>query len=510
MNGRQRFLIWGIIVAATLANSVAAAGGRLFREELELPARGVSGRVTQRFDIRPGESKILFDESGPGCILHWWMTCNHGKRGDQELEMPHELVLRFYYDDQEQPAVEMTVAQFFSILFEHDVYTIDNAAIKVLPKNAFNCYLPMPFQKLRMELHSTSQFRSTIWFMADWHQYETGKLTTPLRLHAVHRRESPAAPFGSFLMADFSGEGFLAGMVQAVAVQDRTDAWYHSGGDLVLLDGETRPRAIRGIGGEDVFNMSFGIWPIQTEWVGTPFLSKTGEDTKLGSGHEGVMYRVFGPAPIWFESSAVVRFGSKANDLESLVYAYVAPERPDSTITPQHWKLAGPFQCDDHEQFLSPEWPEKPISEWPRKHVADFGPYVANLNHLPQGPTEFDVPITATAQHTWCDLAEHYRGRQRTNNGAQPAGVCAYAVGDIELPAPGRYLVHVGFDDWMTLWINGKPLFSECHDHGFKSVEVPVSLPAGNTQIRVKLSNQDNFQWRLWAFSLRLDPATND
>ena len=503
----KRKLLLSVVFGTLLTNSASAAGGRLFREELDLPTRGLSQRVTQRFELKPGEAKPLFDESGPGCILHWWMTCSHGKRAGQEYEMPHELTLRFYYDNEPQPAIELTVAQFFSVLLGRDVYPVNNAAIKVLPKNAFNCYLPIPFQHLRMELHNSSQFQTTVWFMADWHEYPAEQSLTPLRLHAIHRREAPAAPFGSFLMADLTGEGFLAGMVQAVAVRDRTDAWYHSGGDTVLLDGETRPRAIRGIGGEDVFNMSFGIWPVQTDWVGAPYLSKTGEDTKLGSGHEGVMYRIFGPAPIWFESSAIVRFGSKANDLESLIYAYVAPRAVAQPITVPSWQLAGPFSCDDYQQFQKAGWAEEPVSQWPQKHVADFKPYIANLNHMPQGPTEFAVPITATTQHGWCDLAEHYRGRQRTNNGAQPANVCAYAVGEVDVPAAGKYLLHVGFDDWITIWIDNQRLPSKRHDHGFAVETIPVTLPAGKVQVRVKLSNQDNFQWRLWAFNLRLTPT---
>ena len=139
-------------------------------------------------------------------------------------------------------------------------------------------------------------------------------------------------------------------------------------------------------------------------------------------------------------------------------------------------------------------------------HLADFDPYVANLHNMPKGPTEFAVLLTAQTQHNWCDLAEHYRGRRRTNTGAQPAEVCAYVVGEIDVPAAGRYRLHVAFDDWMTLWLNGSPIFTKRHDHGFAEEAVPVSLPSGKQQIRIKLSNHDNFQWRLWTFNLRLEP----
>jgi hypothetical protein len=76
-----------------------------------------------------------------------------------------------------------------------------------------------------------------------------------LRFTAIHSKMSPAERFGSIQMADFDGNGFISGMFQAVSISDTTDAWYHTGGETFLLDGETTPRVIRGIGGEDVFNI---------------------------------------------------------------------------------------------------------------------------------------------------------------------------------------------------------------------------------------------------------------
>ena len=46
---------------------------RLFHAELELPVRGKSQRVTRRPNVAPGETAVLFDEEGPGCIHHWWL-----------------------------------------------------------------------------------------------------------------------------------------------------------------------------------------------------------------------------------------------------------------------------------------------------------------------------------------------------------------------------------------------------------------------------------------------------
>ena len=47
---------------------------KLFSRELELPVGGVSKRVTLRSVVRSKERLVLFEEIGPGCILHWWLT----------------------------------------------------------------------------------------------------------------------------------------------------------------------------------------------------------------------------------------------------------------------------------------------------------------------------------------------------------------------------------------------------------------------------------------------------
>lgn len=305
-------------------------------------------------------------------------------------------------------------------------------------------------------------------------------------------------------MADFSGTGFIAGMVQAVMAKDDSDAWYHTGGETFLLDGETAPNGIRGVGGEDVFNMSFGIWPVQTDWVGAPLTEKRGKGDALGSGDDGVMYRIFGPDPIHFQTSASLRFGTKANDTESVIYAYLDPKPAPEVLTPRQWLLAGPFACRTGADFARREWAEDAPGKWPQQHVADFSPYLGNLNRTPQGPTTFEIPATLASEHAWCDFTRRFRGRAQTNVGAQPAEVSAYALGTIRVPKAGSYTLHLGFDDWIKVWIGGREVYAGRHDKGFGEASQEVDLPAGEVPVRVKLANFDNMHWRLWAFALRL------
>lgn len=458
-------------------------------------------RTTRRPTFGPGETAVLFDGEGPGCISHWWITYSL-KRGNDPRDPAHDLQLKIYYDGESEPAVDLPLAKCFGILFDHDIYEVDNAAIKILPKNAFNSYLPIPFRALRMEIENRSNRNSVAWFMADWQKYGNDFSLTDMRLRIIHKSTYPGASYGSMLMADLSGDGFVAGMVKGLCVKDTSDAWYHTGGDVWMLDGEQNPVALRGIGGEDLFNMSYGIWDSKTAWVGAPYTRKVAKDTSLGSGYEGVMYRIFGPDPIWFNHSAVIRFGSKANDLESLIYAYLCQRPTPEVLTVSSWKLAGPFPCNSYTDFEKEEWADKDISAWPDSHTADFSQYLGE-----NGPTEFDVPVHANVEHGWCDFSRYFRGRKKTNGGTQPCDVSAYAVGTIFIPEEGNYVIDIGFDDWLRLWIGGEELHCSRHDCGFAVDQVAVKLPAGEGEIRVKLSNYDNMQWRLWAFCVTAKKA---
>lgn len=477
----------------------------LFRDELSLPIRGLSQRTTRRETLRPGQPLVLFDESGPGCLLHWWLTYSPASPDLGQPDNAHRIRLKVYYDGSETPSIDMPLARFFALFFDHPIYPVESAAVKVLPRNSLNCYFPMPFQRLRLELLNESDADRGIWFMADWQSYPADHALTPLRLTATHRQEFPAEPAGSFLLADLSGQGFIAGLVKGVRVRDTSDAWYHTGGDLWLLDGEGAPRAMRGIGGEDLFNFSFGIHDYQDPYLGVPLKQPTPSGPgpgQLATGGLGVMYRFFTPDPIFFDHSAIIRFGSKANDLESVVYAYLAPSQPQppAPLSVEQWRCAGPVECRTFEQFQSTQWAEHPTSEWPEQTTADFGLYLND-----EQPTRFPVPIVQHSEHTWCDFARLYRGRKRTNNGTQPTDVSAVAIGTLNIPKPGRYRLHLGFDDWLTLWINNAQVFQSRHDQGFAVATIDHDFRQGPAEIRLKLSNKNNLQWRLWSFSFRAE-----
>ncbi|NLX96478.1 MAG: hypothetical protein GXY83_09910, partial [Rhodopirellula sp.] len=93
----------------------------------------------------------------------------------------------------------------------------------------------------------------------------------------------------------------------------------------------------------------------------------------------------------------------------------------------------------------------------------------------------------------------------RTNVGTQPVEVSAYAATTITADKEETVNLVVGFDDWLRLWINGEFVAQREHNQGFATARIPVKLRPGENRVLLKLSNFDNQQWRLWAFSLRVE-----
>ena len=75
---------------------------------------------------------------GPGTITHIWLTTGH--------EHWRTLVLRAYWDDADEPAIEVPLGDFFANGWGRFAQ-VSSSLIAVNPHGGFNSYWPMPFQR---------------------------------------------------------------------------------------------------------------------------------------------------------------------------------------------------------------------------------------------------------------------------------------------------------------------------------------------------------------------------
>lgn len=518
-------IIRALHTACLLAGVPLLAG---VEERLTLPAAFESHRAAYRGEVsRTAETEVARME-GAGCLRHFWLTIG-GVRDKPGNGLA--LTLRIYFDGSTTPAVETPVAPFFGIHHGHAAKLLSSPYLEVTERSGFNSYFPMPYAKgMRMTLRNDSDGPLSVWFQADYHSYASGLFREPLRFHAVYRRVNPAQSYGKpYHFGRGEGEGFLAGVTLGVRVFDRADAWYHCGGDLVLLDGRRKSaHLLHGIGGEDFFGTAWGQEVFSNGSIGTPYYD---ENPKAAGGEPRLWfaaYRFFDRDTIAFRDSFRFDFGTLANDMASVLYWYqkgaakpivrlpafedrlaaarVADGKYDLELLPgREWKLCGPFSSTSKEEFDRAEFPEQGVNP-DESRLADFGQYAEAVKRGWGTPVRTRWIEPARETFRFVDLTPHFRSRMKTNAGF-PVDVSAYAYTTVTREAPAAMTMRIGHDDWLRVWLNGKVVYEGAERHGFGTAEVPVQLAAGENRFLVKAANRENTNFRAWVFLFDLLPA---
>ena len=113
----------------------------LFRFQKRRLISGRGWKVSPFIKPKAGETVTIMDVDGPGIIQHIWMATEVNWRGNGRA-----CILRFYWDGEETPSVEVPMTDFFAI--GHELFApVNSLAVIVNPRSAMNCYWPMPFRK---------------------------------------------------------------------------------------------------------------------------------------------------------------------------------------------------------------------------------------------------------------------------------------------------------------------------------------------------------------------------
>ena len=230
-------------------------------ETLRASSYDISGGNEDWISIEPGETKVLAEIDGPGAITHIWNTV------DGEKYYSRMLVLRFYWDGQETPAVEVPLGDFFGV--GHGL----NRAFQSFAVNASsegrarNCYWYMPFAKSAKVTVTHEGFLplGKFYYYIDYRKYKSLPEDT-LYFHAQYRQAVPNEtvdikgknPDGAtnYVLMETEGKGKYVGSV--VSVQMNGNGWFGEGDDMFFVDGAETPSLI-GTGTEDYFNDAWGF-----------------------------------------------------------------------------------------------------------------------------------------------------------------------------------------------------------------------------------------------------------
>jgi len=313
----------------------------------------------QDFIIIPaGETSTLADIKGTGFITHIWCTI-----ACEEKYYLRKIILRMYWDDEENPSVEVPIGDFFGIGYGITKNFV-SLPLSMCPQDGkgFNCFFPMPFSNgARVEV--TNECKKEIKALYFYIDYEEHKSLEDgwARFHAQWRMESPTKGWrdgtkritkdnkvtdygrevwsvpnlkgeGNYVILEAEGKGHYVGCVLNIdCIDNKENEWLGEGDDMIFIDGDKYP-TLYGTGTEDYFNAAW----CPTQEYSSPYhgITLISDKTWLG---KNSMYRFHIEDPICFSKSIKVTIEHGHANLLSNNYSSVA-----------YW-----YQTEPHKKFPS-------------------------------------------------------------------------------------------------------------------------------------------------------------
>jgi hypothetical protein len=285
---------------------------------------GQGWKVNPFLKPKAGQTVTLMNVDGPGVIQHIWMATETDWAGNGRA-----CVLRFYWDDETSPSVEVPLTDFFAV--GHDLFApVKSLAVVVNPTSALNCYWPMPFRR-RAKITLTNDSRKDLSQLA--YQITYAGTAVPERagyFHAQWRRSvTPRSAPVHTILDSVRGEGRYVGTF--LAWTQLSEGWFGEGEVKFFIDGDRDFPTICGTGTEDYFGGSYGFPAV----FSGPYSGCTlKNDDKSALPHRWSLYRWHLTDPVCFRQDLRVSiqalgwspgggpFRRLADDVASLAYWY--------------------------------------------------------------------------------------------------------------------------------------------------------------------------------------------
>ncbi len=206
---------------------------------------GQGWKVSPYIHIESGSTFTLADIQGSGAIQQIWMTPAGNWR---------YAILRFYWDGEEEPSVEVPVGDFFACGWGKYAQ-VSSLAVCVNPGSGLNCYWTMPFRKsCKITMENIGEERTTLYYQINYTLTDVPE--DAAYFHAQFRRTNPLPLKQDYtVLDDVKGWGHY--VVTYMCWGSNNNGWWGEGEIKFFIDGDKKFPTICGTGTEDYFCGSY-------------------------------------------------------------------------------------------------------------------------------------------------------------------------------------------------------------------------------------------------------------
>jgi hypothetical protein len=258
----------------------------------QLSSNDPTGGNLDYLKAEPHELVKIGEIKGPGCVQSMWFTIL-----SQDPDAYRNLILRFYWDGEENPSVETPFGDFFGMGFSE--HTQHVSAVQGVTSGGFWNYWSMPFTKgAAFEAKNIGDTPITdLYFNIRYTNQDYGPETP--RFHAKWKRENPTTIDQNYTILHAKGAGHYCGVAMCMQSYDKGSRLFLEGDEMIWVDGEEEA-SIKGTGTEDYFQ---GGW----YFINGPFSAPYHGLTYMDLLHcRFSAYRLHIPDPIPFEKEIKV------------------------------------------------------------------------------------------------------------------------------------------------------------------------------------------------------------
>jgi hypothetical protein len=302
---------------------------------------GTGRKGSPNIPIDSGDTATIADIEGPGVVKHIWITAPNELNGRQYLI--RDLVLRMYWDGEDEPSVEVPVGDFFGC--GHGRFCdLQSIPMTVGSNGGLNVYFPMPFRdraEITVELDGPADIDGPRFFyQVDYSLVDEIAEETPY-FHAQWRRTNPVTPGEDHVIVDgIEGEGHYVGTHLGWAAL--SEHWWGEGEVKCYIDGDEEYPTICGTGTEDYVG---GAWAFgDNDTFSSAYLGYHQYDDGDDQVPKHGMYRWHVPDPIRFREDLRVT-------VQDIGHRGELFERSDDISSVAYW-----YQREPHASF--PDLPE--------------------------------------------------------------------------------------------------------------------------------------------------------
>lgn len=206
---------------------------------------GQGWKVSPYIHIEPKQTFVLAEIKGPGAIQQIWMTPTGNWRFS---------ILRFYWDGEKDPSVEVPVGDFFACGWGKYAQ-VSSLPVCVNPGSAFNCYWVMPFRNsCKITMENLDDNKVTLYYQINYTLTEVPE--NAAYFHAQFRRVNPLRYKDVYTILDgVKGWGHYVGTYMCWG--SNSSGWWGEGEIKFFIDGDKEFPTICGTGTEDYFCGSY-------------------------------------------------------------------------------------------------------------------------------------------------------------------------------------------------------------------------------------------------------------